>query len=76
MFDATVGISTKSAGGINTLSITCMIPFDAITSAVTTVASLTMTVSLTVKVTSSPFTIVAVIPSVTSEEATDPEYTW
>ena len=53
-----------------------MIPFDAITSAVTTVASLTMTVSLTVKVTSSPFSIVAVIPSVTSEEATDPEYTW
>ena len=58
------------------MSMTWMIPFDAITSASMTFASLIMTPSPTVKVASSPLTMVAVMPSVTSAAATDPEYTW
>ena len=54
-----------------------MIPFEAITSAAVTVASPTLTTpSVTVNVTSSPLYIVAVIPSVTSVDATEPTYTW
>ena len=53
-----------------------MTPFDASTSAVVTVASPIMTVpSATVKVASSPFSMVTVKPSVTAEDCTDPEYT-
>ena len=66
----------SSAGGISTLSITCITPFDAGTSARTTVASLTMTESPTVKERSSPLTAAATIPSVTAEEGTSPATTW
>ena len=66
-------MSPKSAGGINTLSITWMIPFEAITSAEVTVASFTMTdPSDTVNARSSPLSASADIPSVTSEEAVAP----
>ena len=66
-------MSPKSAGGISTVSITWMIPFEAITSAEVTVASFTMTdPSDTVNVRSSPLSASADIPSVTSEEATAP----
>ena len=66
-------MSPKSAGGISTLSITWMIPFEAITSAEVTVASFTMTdPSDTVNDRSSPLSASADIPSVTSEEATAP----
>ena len=69
--------SVTSTGGVRTLSITWMTPFDASTSAVVTVASPIMTVpSATVKVASSPFSMVTVIPSVTADDSTDPEYTW
>ncbi len=68
-----VGISSRSAGGINTLSITWMIPLLARTSAVVTFASLIMTLpSVTVKVASSPLSIVAVMPSVTLAASTEP----
>ena len=71
---ATAAISTKSAGGINTLSITWITPFDAITSAVVTVASPTITVpSVTVNEASSPLTIATVNPSVTPAALTAPE---
>ena len=68
---------TGSAGGISTLSITWMIPLDAVTSAMMTFASLTMTPeSVAVNATSSPLAMVAVIPSVTAEDGTEPAYTW
>ena len=64
---ATAAISTKSAGGISTLSITWITPFDATTSAVVTVASPIITVpSATVNDASSPLAIATVSPSVTS----------
>jgi len=68
--------SVIGTGGISTLSITCMTPFEAGTSASTTVASPTITVpSLTVNEASSPLTIATVRPSVTSAAFTAPEYT-
>ena len=73
---ATLGMSTRSAGGIKTLSITWITPLDDSTSAVTTLASLTRTLSaLTVNVRSSLFSAVAVMPSVKSEDITLPETT-
>ena len=69
--------SVMPAGGISTLSITWMTPFDAITSAVVTFASLTMTApSVTVKERSSPLRACAVIPSVTSDAVTEANTTW
>ena len=54
-----------------------MIPLDAVTSAMVTLASLTMTPpSATVNATSSPLAMVAAIPSVTAEDGTEPAYTW
>ena len=74
---ATVGMSPKSAGGIITLSITWIIPFEAITSADVTVASFTMTDPPdTVNETSSPLSDSTDNPSVTSEDATAPLITW
>ena len=74
---AVVGMSKTSAGGISTLSITWIMPFDAITSGVVTFASPMLTVpSATVNVTSSLFSMVTVRPSVTAEDSTDPWYTW
>ena len=74
---AIVGMSDGSAGGMSTLSITWMTPLEARTSAVVTVASPILTVpSATVKVASSPFSMVTVRPSVTADDWTDPEYTW
>ena len=71
---ATAAISTRSAGGISTLSMTWITPFDAGTSANTTVASPTITVpSVTVNDASSPLTIATVNPSVTSAALTAPE---
>ena len=64
-------------GGISTVSITCITPFKAITSASVTVAPETVTASVeTVKVNSSPFNAVAVIPSVKSVDKTCPDTTW
>ena len=64
---ATDGISTKSAGGIKTLSMTWTTPLLALTSAVVTVASLIITEPPeTVNEASSPFSIVTVRPSVTA----------
>ena len=69
--------AVTSAGGMRTLSITWIIPLDAITSGWVTVASPMLTApSATVNVASSPFSIVTVSPSVTAEDSTDPEYTW
>ena len=68
--------SGSSAGGISTLSMTWITPLDAGTSASTTVASLTMTESPTVKERSSPLTAAATSPSVTAEEGTSPATTW
>ena len=66
--------AVTSAGGMRTLSITWIIPLDATTSAVVTVASPMLTApSATVNVASSPFSIVTVRPSVTAEDSTDPE---
>ena len=73
---ATEGMSPRSAGGMSTLSITWMTPFDAGTSASTTLASLTMTPSATVNERSSSLTAVAVMPSVTADAGTEPETTW
>ena len=55
---------------------TWITPLDAGTSARTTVASLTMTESPTVKERSSPLTAAATNPSVTAEEGTSPATTW
>ena len=62
--------SSARDGGISTWSITWMIPLDAATSGVVTVASPIITLSVTVKVALSPLTIVTESPSVTSLEAT------
>ena len=71
---ATAAISTRSAGGISTLSMTWITPFDAGTSANTTVASPIITVpSVTVNEASSSLTIVTVNPSVTSAALTAPK---
>ena len=71
---ATVGMSTRSTGGISTLSITWITPLLAGTSASVTVASPTITASaVTVNDASSPLTIVTVNPSVTSAALTAPE---
>ena len=72
---AVVGMSV---GGINTVSITWMIPFEACTSASVTVAGPTMTVPVlsTLNLTLSPLTMAAIMPSVTSVDATSPETTW
>ena len=68
--------SVTGTGGIRTLSITWMIPFEAMTSARMTFASFTITPSPTVKVKSSPFTAAATNPSVTAEDGTAPDTTW
>ena len=74
---AVAGISTKSAGGISTVSITWITPLDAGTSAKATVAPDTVTASAeTVKDNASPFNAVAVIPSVRSVDKTCPDTTW
>ena len=58
------------------MSITWIIPLEAVTSAMVTVASPIITVpSVTEKVTSSPLSIVADIPSVTCVELTAPAST-
>ena len=68
------GSSTTSAGGIKTLSMTCITPLLAITSGEVTVApSIDTTPSATVKLALSPFTIVTVSPSVTALDSTAPE---
>ncbi len=67
---------STSAGGIKTLSMTWITPFDAGTSANTTFASLTITPSPIEKVKSSPFTAAATKPSVTAEDGTAPDTTW
>ena len=73
---AVEGMSTRSAGGINTASITWITPFEAITSADVTVAPETVTASVeTVKSRVSPFNAVAVIPSVRSVDKTCPATT-
>ena len=65
--------AVTSAGGIRTLSMTWIIPLDAITSKSVTVASPILTTpSATVNVASSPFSMVTVRPSVTAEDSTDP----
>ena len=70
-------MSTRSAGGINTVSITWITPFEAITSALVTVAPDTVTASAeTVKVRSSPLYAVAVIPSDKSVDKYCPSTTW
>lgn len=63
-------------GGMMTVSITWITPFDAAISAVVTVASLTITLSPTEIVTSAPFTVAAVMPSDRSAAITDPGTTW
>ena len=69
--------SVMPAGGMSTLSMTWMTPLDAVTSAVVTFASLTMTSPfVTVKERSSPLSACAVIPSVTSEAVTEAKTTW
>ena len=75
---ATVGMSlTWSAGGIRTLSMTCITPLLAITSGVVTLASLTITDPFsTVKVTLSPLNISTERPSVTALDSTEPTNTW
>ena len=73
---AVVGMSTGSAGGINTLSITCITPLLVATSAVTTLASLTITPLVKSKVRSSPLTAVATIPSLNALEGTLEPTTW
>ena len=73
---ATAAISTRSAGGISTLSMTWITPLVVITSARITLASLTITPSPTEKLRSSPLTAAAVIPSVTADDSTLPETTW
>ena len=71
---AVVGMST---GGVKTVSITWMIPFDACRFAVVTVAAPTVTVpALTPNFTLSPLTVVASIPSVTALDGTEPDTTW
>ena len=65
-----------STGGVSTLSITWIIPFDACTSAWITVASLMETVPLTVNLVLSPLTISASMPSVTALAGTAPATTW
>ena len=72
-----MGMSPKSAGGIRTLSMTWIIPFEAITSADVTVASFTMTLpSVIVNERSSPLSASTDRPSLTSEDATAPLITW
>ncbi len=71
--EATVGMS--SAGGVRTLSITWIIPFEAGTSARVTLASLTMTPCPTEKVRSSPLYAPTVMPSVKDDELTEPTTT-
>ena len=77
---SSVGTSStgSSAGGVNTLSKTCMMPLLAPTSAVVTVDSPIVTVpSVTANVSVSPFPASAVIPSVTFAESTAaPIITW
>ena len=69
-------VAGMSTGGVKTLSITWMIPLDARTSAVVTWAAPTETAPLlTVNLTLSPFTVVAIIPSLTSADGTEPETT-
>ena len=67
-------MSTRSTGGISTLSITWITPLLAITSVAIILASPTITASaVTVNDASSPLTIVTVNPSVTSAALTAPE---
>ncbi len=75
--EATSVMSPISSGGINTESITCMIPLEATTSAAVTVAPPNITEPLTKEnVTLSSLAIVKVIPSTISDEVTYPEATW
>ena len=74
--DAVVGISTKSAGGISTASITCITPLDVRTSAIVTIAPETVTELPDIEIVkSSPFNAVAVIPSDKSVDITCPATT-
>ena len=61
--------------GVKILSITCMIPLIVLTSAVVTVAPLTMTLSPTVKASGCPLTAFAVMQSVTLAAGTSPATT-
>ena len=65
-----------STGGVRTLSITWIMPFEACTSGVITVASLMETVPSTVNLVLSPLTISANMPSVTALAGTAPATTW
>ena len=69
---AVAAISTGPCGGINTLSMTWIMPLLVATSAPVTVASLTFTPLVKSKVKSSPFSAVAVMPLVRAEEGTLP----
>ena len=70
-------VAGMSTGGKRTLSMTWMTPLEAWTSASVTLAEPTETSEpLTPNLSLSPFTMVAIMPSVTSPEATSPEKTW
>ena len=70
-------VAGMSTGGMRTLSITWMTPFEACTSAIVTVAGPTMTAPVlsTLNLTLSPLTMEAIMPSLTSLEATSPAKT-
>ena len=75
--EAVAGMSSSSAGGNRTASITCTTPLLAITSAVVTFApSIETTPSWTWNVALSPFSIVTSSPSVTASDCTAPAKTW
>ena len=71
---AVVGMST---GGISTLSMTWMMPFEARTSGTVTLALLTVTpLASTPNWTRSPLTVVANMPLLRALEGTSPDTTW
>ena len=70
------GISFGVDVGVRTLSMTWITPLLVATSAVTTVAPLTMTLSPTVKESGFPLTVGADIQSVTFAAGTSPLSTW
>ena len=73
---AVLGMSFGVAVGINTLSITWIIPLLVATSVAVTVAPFTITVDPTVKDNGFPLTVAADIQSVTLAAGTSPDTTW
>ena len=69
-------MSFGASDRVSTLSITWIIPLLVATSAVITVASLTMTLSPTVKAKGCPLTEFALMQSVTLAAGTSPATTW